>query len=126
MIPKKQIFKVYRVDDGLKKNSGVIEVKIPMDDIMYFESINREVFLYTKRETFQLHDGHFSKIVKKYLPFDFIDIYRTCIVNIKYIYSVDELQIRLDNGICLPLSRRKKQDIFDRFSEIISGDDVNG
>lgn len=122
--PKEQIFRVYRVDTNLKKNSGEIEIKVPLDDIMYFESVNREVFLYTKRETFLLHDCHFSQIVNKYIPLDFVDIHRTCIVNIKYIYSIDELQIRLDNGICLPLSRRKRQNIFDKFSKILSRDDV--
>ena len=118
--PRIQIFKVNKSSP----DDGIMEVKIPLDDIMYFESVNRQVNLYTKRETFTLHHCQFSDIVQKYIHLDFVDIHRTCIVNIKYIYSVDEAEIRLDNGIRLPVSRRKKQLIFDKFSEMISGDDI--
>lgn len=118
--PRMQIFKVNKnaLDDG------IIEIKVPLDDIMYFECINRQVYLFTKRETFTLHHCQFSKVVQKYIPQDFVDIYRTCIVNMKYIFSIDETEVRLDNGIRLPLSRRKRQIIFDKFSELIAGDDM--
>lgn len=116
--PKTQIFKV------VKCPNGSMDIKVPLDDIIYFECINRKVFLYTKRETFILHNCQFSEIVQKYLPLEFVDIHRSCIVNIKYIFSIDETEISLDNGIRLPLSRRKRQNIFDKFSEIISGDNI--
>ena len=118
--PKMQIFRVNKSTT----DEGIMEIKAPLDDIMYFESINREVRLYTKRETFTLHHCQFSEVVQKYIPSGFVDIHRTCIVNMKYMFSVDETEIRLDNGVRLPLSRRKRQHIFDRFSEIISGDDM--
>ena len=117
--PRIQIFRV-----NSPNGDGIMEIKVPLDDIMYFESINREVSLYTKRETFILHHYQFFEIVQKYISLGFVDIHRTCIVNMKYIFSVDDTEIRLDNGIRLPLSRRKRQYIFDKFSEIISGDDV--
>lgn len=118
--PRIQIFKVNK----FQGNDGAMEIKVPLDDIMYFESINRLVYLYTKRETFTLHNNQFSEVVQKYIPLGFVDIHRTCIVNMKYIFSLDETEIRLDNGIRLPLSRRKRQQIFDRFSELIAGDDM--
>ena len=118
--PRMQIFKVNKnISD-----EGIMEIKVPLDDIMYFECINRQVYLFTKRETFILHHCQFSGIVKKYNPMNFVDIHRTCIVNIKYIFSIDETEVRLDNGIRLPLSRRKRQNIFDKFSELVVGDDL--
>jgi DNA-binding LytR/AlgR family response regulator len=117
--PRMQLFKVKKHTDD-----GIMEIKVPLDDIMYFECLNREIYLYTKRETFILHHCQFSEIIKKYTSLDFVDIHRTCIVNLKYIFSVDETEIRLDNGIRLPLSRRKRQHIFDKFSELIAGDDM--
>lgn len=116
--PKAQLFKV------AKSPNGSMDIKVPLDDIIYFECINRKVFLYTKRETFILYNCQFSDIVQKYTPLEFVDIHRSCIVNIKYIFSIDETEIRLDNGIRLPLSRRKRQNIFAKFSEIISGDNI--
>lgn len=117
--PRMQIFRVKKNTDD-----GVMEIKVPLDDIMYFECLNREVYLYTKRETFTLHRYQFSDIIQEYTSLDFVDIHRTCIVNLKYIFSVDETEIRLDNGIRLPLSRRKRQHIFDKFSDLIAGDDM--
>jgi DNA-binding LytR/AlgR family response regulator len=113
-----QIFKVYK---NLAYD-GSMEIKVPLDDIMYFECINRQVYLFTKRETFTLYRSQFCEIVHKFTPLYFVDIHRTCIVNLKYIFSVDETEVRLDNGIRLPLSRRKRQNIFDKFSELILGD----
>ncbi|MDK2968354.1 MULTISPECIES: LytTR family DNA-binding domain-containing protein [Lacrimispora] len=118
--PRMQIFKVNKS----VYDEGFMEIKVPLDDIMYFECINRQVYLFTKRETFILHHCQFSGIVKKFIPLSFVDIHRTCIVNIKYIFSIDETEIRLDNGIRLPLSRRKRQNIFDKFSELVAGDDI--
>lgn len=116
--PRMQIFKVYK---NLAYD-GSMEIKVPLDDIMYFECINRQVYLFTKRETFTLYRSQFCEIVHKFTPLYFVDIHRTCIVNLKYIFSVDETEVRLDNGIRLPLSRRKRQNIFDKFSELILGD----
>lgn len=118
--PRMQIFKVYKNTS----DDGIMEIKVPLDDIMHFECINRKVYLFTKRETFTLHHCQFSEIVQKYLSLDFVDIHRTCIVNIKYIFSIDDTEVRLDNGIRLPLSRRKRLNIFDKFSSLIAGDDM--
>lgn len=116
--PRMQIFKVLKT----VANKGVMDIKVPLDDIMYFECINRQVYLFTKRETFTLYRCQFYEIVCKFTPLYFVDIHRTCLVNLKYIFSVDETEVRLDNGIRLPLSRRKRQNIFDKFSELIVGD----
>lgn len=102
--PQIQLFKVTNHD-------RTMIIRIPLFEMMYFESINRKVHLYTKRETYILHRYHFSEIVQKYIPLGFIDIYRTCIVNTIYIFSVSDFEIHLYNGICLPISRRKKQQI---------------
>lgn len=118
--PQLQIFRV----DLEPNEDRIMDIKVPLNDIMYFESVNRKVYLYTKRETFKLHSYKLSEIVQQYVALGFVDIHRTCIVNIKYIFSVNDIEIRLDNGIRLPLSRRKRQQIFDKFSEIINGDGV--
>ncbi len=114
--PQVQLFRVE------KNTNGVMDIRIPLNDIMYFESINRKVYLTTQRGTFILYRSQFSEIVERYLSLGFVDIHRTCIVNMKYIFSVDNNEIRLDNGTRLPISRRKKQKIFDQFSKDICGE----
>lgn len=106
--PQNQILKII-------KDDKIANIKVPLDDIMYFESISRKIFLHTKRETNLLHGYRFSDIVKQYSNLNFVDIHRTCIVNIKYIYLIDDIEIHLDNGTTLPLSRRKRQNVLDKF-----------
>ncbi|MBE6083326.1 MAG: response regulator transcription factor [Tissierellaceae bacterium] len=108
--PQFQIFKVNMTDDK------IATIKIPLNDIMYIESINRKIYLHTKRETYLLHCYKFKDLVKHYIDLEFVDIHRTCIVNIKYIFSIDDY-VRLDDGTTLPLSRRKKQDVLNKFLE---------
>lgn len=117
--PRMQFFKV------ATEKEGFMWVRIPLNNLMYFESINRKVYLHTERETFVLHRYKYSEILKQYIPLGFVDIHRTCIVNMKYIFSVDNNEIRLDNGTRLPISRRKKQQIFDKFSEIIRKESIS-
>lgn len=111
--PQIQVFKV-----NIKDNR-ISTIKVPLNDIMYFESINREVFLHTKRETYLLHGHKFVDLVEHYCELGFIDIHRTCVVNIKYVFSIDNIEICLDDKTILPLSRRKKQKVLDKFLEKI-------
>ena len=96
-------------------NNNIITVKIPIDDIVYFESINRKVYLCTNRDTFELRGYQFSEVVDKYTQYGFADIHRSCIVNMKYIHSVSNFEVILDNGVSLPLSRRKRKQLLENF-----------
>ena len=104
-----QIFKVNMPGDR------VSTVKIPLDDIIYIESVNRKIYLHTKRETYLLNDCRFMDMVEHYNSLGFVDIHRTCIVNIKYVFSIDDADVHLDDGTVLPLSRRKRQKVLDKY-----------
>ncbi len=112
--PKIQIFRVNITEDK------VILIKVPLNDIMFFESIKRKIYLHTKREIYLLHSYKFADLISKYSGQGFIDIHRTCLVNVQYIFSVYDIEIRLDDRTILPMSRRKKQQVLNRFLEIIS------
>jgi len=111
--PQNQIFEVN------KQNDDIITIKVPLNDIIYIESINRRNYLHTKRETYLLHGYKFTELVHRYINYNFIDIHRTCIVNIKYIFSIGDIEVRLDDGTILPLSRRKRQNVVNKFIENI-------
>lgn len=113
--PQTQVFEV-DVADG-----RVTIIKVPLDDIIYIESVNRKIYLHTKRDAYLLHSYRFMDLVDYYSKLMFVDIHRTCIVNLKYVFSIDDTEIRLDNGTILPLSRRKRKDVLDKFLEIVSG-----
>lgn len=111
--PKPQTFKVRDSQDKISV------IKMPLYDIEYFESIDRKIYLHTKRRVYLLHNYKFTDLAGQYSKFDFVDIHRTCIVNIKYIFSIEDTSIRLDDGTILPLSRRKRQQVLDKYLKII-------
>jgi len=61
----------------------------------------------------------FSDLVTQYNELGFIDIHRTCTVNLQYVFSVGDVEIHLDDGIVLPLSRRKRKKILEKFLKIV-------
>jgi len=52
--------------------------------------------------------------VDKFTGLGFLDIHRTCIVNPKYVRSVGESNIYLDNGEILIMSRRKRKEVLNK------------
>lgn len=111
--PHIQIFKVNTTGDK------VAAIKVPLNDIIYIESCNRNTYLHTKRGVYMLNGYKFTNLVNDYSSLCFIDIHRTCIVNLKYIFSIDDIEVRLDDGTALSLSRRKRQAVLDKFAEKI-------
>lgn len=98
--------------------SEISMIKIPLNNIMYFEIINKKVYLNTKKNVYLLHGYKFSDLLKHYTKKGFIDIHRTCLVNIQYIFSINNTEVCLDNGIILPLSRRKRENVLNVLAEI--------
>jgi DNA-binding LytR/AlgR family response regulator len=49
------------------------------------------------------------------LPFGFLQIHRSYLVNPYYIYRIDMNEVLLDNGQKLPLSRRRREQITEAF-----------
>ncbi|NLW92474.1 MAG: response regulator [Syntrophomonadaceae bacterium] len=105
--PRIQVFEV-----DINDNRRAV-IRVPINDIIYFECVCRKVYVHTKRESFLLHGYKFSEIVNRYCSLGFVHNHRTCLVNIKYIYAINDLEILLLNETRLPLSRRKKQFILD-------------
>ncbi|OMF96403.1 LytTR family DNA-binding domain-containing protein [Paenibacillus sp. FSL R7-0337] len=112
--PQLQVFKVNITGDKRAL------IKVPLNDIMFFGSVNRKSYLHTKRRTYLLHGFKFIDLIAQYSEQGFVDIHRTCIVNIQYIFSVDDIEIRLDDGTLLPLSRRKRSLVLDKFLQKVS------
>ena len=92
-------------------NTDVGEVILPIEDILYIECINRKVYLKTKEREYHVKGSQFNHVVSEFLDKNFILIHRTCLVNLKYIFSIGKIDITLDNGTMLPMSRYKTKDV---------------
>lgn len=86
-------------------------VKICLEDILYIESLNRKIYLKTNKETYNLIGIQYSEIVGELLDKGFVMVHRGCIINLKYIYSIGKIDVTLDNGEKLPMSRYKVSDV---------------
>ena len=109
--PRMQIFKVY---DTYKRIS---EIKVPLNDIRYIEVLQRKIFLHSIIDVYELYHYQFSELVERYVSMGFLDIHRTCIVNLKFIVKVSENAVWLENGEELMMSRRKKKKVLEQFAK---------
>lgn len=95
----------------LVKYNG-INIKIDLENIIYFESELKYTNLVTKEKTIIIDDT-IQSLEDKY-P-DFLRIHRSYLVNKKYIYKFFKREnswfVSLKNGQTLPISRRQWQEI---------------
>lgn len=92
-------------------NTDLGEVILFVEDILYIECINRKVYLKTEEREYYVKGSQFNQVVSEFLDKNFILIHRTCLVNLKYIFSIGKIDITLDNGTMLPMSRYKTKDV---------------
>lgn len=102
---------------SIKTQDGILAVRTR--DILYYELENRKCVIYT------IQNKHFetwkriSELREEMGEKDssFLQIYRGCMVNKNFVKTIKKDMIVLENGIELPISRRKKQEISDIMME---------
>lgn len=92
------------------------ELKIGIQDIFYVECLNRKIYMKTVDKQYCLIGLQFNEIINEFLNKSFVLIHRSCIVNLKCIYSIGKIDITLDNGERLPISRYKVSDVKKAFT----------
>jgi len=94
--------------------SGSEYRKVPMRNIIYFQSLEKKIVLATDKQEIEFYSS--LSAISSQVPEYFVRCYKSYIVNTKYIAAVDvsSMEISLDTGFRLPLSRQYKAD-FKRF-----------
>lgn len=90
-------------DTCFEYKTGKGYFRIPYGDIIYFESSNRKILIYTKygiQETY----GRLNALEKK-VPLNFIRIHQSYLVNRLYITYWKPEEVLLQDRISLPISR---------------------
>lgn len=95
------------------------EVKLPVSDIMYFECVNRKIYLHTLKRVYSLRGIGFEKLKENMSLFNFVEIHRLCIVNLSCIFSVKDNELEMDNNEKLPISRRNSKQVMGAFTEYL-------
>lgn len=91
------------------KDKDTVNV-IYMNKIYWVESEDRETVLHT--ETGEMHTAEpmhsFAKKLDKEI---FAEVYHCIYVNVDYVCRVDADSLLLDNGVVIPVSRRKRKEV---------------
>lgn len=63
--------------------------------------------------------GSLSELERLLVPFDFIRTHKSYLVNCKYIYAIEKVQIILDDKTKIPLSRYRAEEVREKFRNYI-------
>lgn len=119
-VDKQKLFAV--LDRYIKRRTPENEITIKCEDktlhilpdmIIYCEAVGKKTHIHTKEQVLICETG-IGKFSSN-LGSDFISCHRSYVVNLRYVRSIGKMEIALDNGETVPLSRRLYKDINERF-----------
>ena len=84
--------------------------KIPMKDILYFESQNKQIKLVCRKRIYYYY-GKIEGMIETELNSSFIRPHRSYIVNYDYVSLLRSDQIEMVNGDMIPISQAKRHEI---------------
>lgn len=79
-------------------------MKIYTDNILFFESKERLIYIYTRDEVYKFY-GKLSDIADYLKEWDFFRIHASFVINIKHLKGCWSDHVIMDNGLILPISQ---------------------
>jgi len=87
---------------------GHTKYNLPIRDIIYFESRNREVIIHTVNGT-EVFYGRLKDIYEYLNKLKFIQIHKSYLVNYNYIVKLEYHQVTMSNNVVLPISQANRK-----------------
>ena len=111
--------RIESLDVSFAVNFDGKQLRIALSDVYYLETVDRRVFLYTKRDVYLL-GASMAEIERIAEGSDLVRISRTCVMNTSHLTEIRQLknshlEATLDNNECLIVSRKYLRDIKRRF-----------
>lgn len=94
-------------EQALAFRQGTLVRRIPFEQILYLEVVNRKIYLYKSEESVSFY-GKLNEL-EPVLPDAFFRCHRSYIVNLDHVKHYKKEAIWLDNECIVPLSRRRHQ-----------------
>ncbi len=95
------------------------DVYVDIEQIVYIEIYGHWLHVHTNDNEVLECYGILSDYESQLEPFDFVRTYKSYLVNCKYIRSVEKDQVVLDDKTVIPLSRRRINDVNDKFTKYL-------
>lgn len=102
----------YRI--STRENTLVFEYK----NIYYIEAVSRKLVLHTKEEQYEF-PGKLLHAYGELKEYGFSKIHQGYIVNLDKITKISGFEVRLDNGVTLPISRTLKKNLLQELNRFI-------
>lgn len=95
-------------------------IKIPYDDIIYFESANHHINIHTQNPLHQPDRirNNISALAERRLPKRFVQCQRSYIVNLSHISKIKDYTIFLDDGKTLSIGKGFLDNLLNQFSKL--------
>ena len=104
--------------DSYPIEKGQTTIRVPYNQIEYFDVNNRTVTCHTTEEAIDFY-YRLDKIEEELKEKGFIRTHRSIVVNIRYIKNIENNAITLRNGKTIPLATRKYGEVKKQFTTYI-------
>jgi DNA-binding LytR/AlgR family response regulator len=107
---KQLIKKIEGMDISISGNLNGRQYKIKIEDIFYIESVDKKTFIYGKEQVYR-SELKLYQLLDKLNTYDFIQVSKSCILNINALDSIKQLgnsriEAILSNGEKINVSRK--------------------
>lgn len=89
-------------------------VKVHVREILYIEAVNHQIVYHMQDEQI-ISRGSIAKLAKEFGKFGFVRAHMGCLVNIRHIKYVDKKNIQMNDGTCIVLGGKYKEDLMKNY-----------
>lgn len=89
-------------------------VKVHVREILYIEAVNHQIVYHMQEEQI-ISRGSIAKLAKEFGKFGFVRAHMGCLVNIRHIKYVDKKSIQMNDGTCIVLGGKYKEDLMKNY-----------
>lgn len=92
------------------------QIAIPVREICYLE-VNDHILSVHMEKNALVCKGRLKDESEKLIPYGFIQCHRSYLVNLSYIAKLDKLNIVMQNGDRIPISKQNKRNVMEQFTK---------
>lgn len=93
---------------------GTLFFKIKVEDVLYVESDNVYINIYTSKKNFVVRSS-MDDFIRNHANTSFFRVHRSFVINLKYLEMINETNVQIE-GIEVPMQKTYRQELLDRIN----------
>lgn len=102
-------------------NEGKKLYPIQINEVIYVEVQRKDVHIYTEKTEYVLKKS-FRELEKQFCGYGFIKIHRSYMVNYRYVKSMELLNVEMENGSVLPISKYRTEEVRQEYCRLLGNE----